>query len=84
MEKDELDKKIFKEFFAHFHIETIIYDVCDDSFKYDFTDENGKVNLWKVKYTTDKRGLIVDWDKAEIVYPTGFNNTGDGEAKLQE
>jgi hypothetical protein len=68
MEKeDELSVKIHEELFKQFHIKIRLYNLEDDSFRYELSDENGKINLWKVDYTTDKSGLHIDWGNALIV-----------------
>jgi hypothetical protein len=68
MEKeDELSVKIHEELFKQFHIKTRVYNLEDDSFRYELFDENGKINLWQVDYTNDESGLHIDWGNALIV-----------------
>jgi hypothetical protein len=68
MEKeDELSVKIHEELFKQFHIKIRLYNLEDDSFRYELSDENGKINLWKVDYTNDESGLHIDWGNALIV-----------------
>ena len=68
MEKeDELSVKIHDELYKQFHIKIRVYYLEDDSFRYELSDENGKINLWEVDYTNDKSGLHFDWDNALIV-----------------
>ena len=58
--EDELSVKIHEELFTRFHIKIRLYNLEDDSFRYELSDENGKINLLKVDYTTDKSGLHFD------------------------
>jgi len=68
MEKeDELSVKIHEELFKQFHIKIRVYNLEDDSFRYELFDENGKINLWQVDYTIDGSGLYVDWGNALVV-----------------
>ena len=68
MEKeDELSVKIHEELFEQFTIKNRVYNLEDDSFRYELSDENGKINLWKVDYTNDKSGLHIDWENALTV-----------------
>ena len=68
MEKeDELSVKIHSELFKQYHIKTRLYNLEDDSFKYELFDGNGKINLWQVDYTNDESGLHIDWGNALIV-----------------
>jgi hypothetical protein len=68
MEKeDELSVKIHEELFKQFHIKIRVYNLEYDSFRYELSAENGKINLWKVDYTNDKSGLHIDWGNTLIV-----------------
>jgi hypothetical protein len=68
MEKeDELSVKIHEELFKQFHIKNRVYNLEDDSFRYELSDENGKINLWQADYTNDESGLHIDWENALIV-----------------
>jgi hypothetical protein len=58
MEKeDELSVKIHSELFKQYHIKTRLYNLEDDSFRYESFDGNGKINLWQVDYTNDESCL---------------------------
>jgi hypothetical protein len=65
--EDELSEKIHEELYKQFHIKIRVYNLEDDSFRYELSDENGKINLWNVDYTNDKGGLHIDWENTLIV-----------------
>ena len=65
--EDELSEKIHEELYKQFHIKIRVYNLEDYSFRYELSDENGKINLWNVDYTNDKGGLHIDWENTLIV-----------------
>jgi len=65
--EDELSEKIHEELYKQFHIKIRVYNLEDDSFRYELSVENGKINLWNVDYTNDKGGLHIDWENTLIV-----------------
>ena len=65
--EDELSEKIHEELYKQFHIKIRVYNLEDDSFRYELSDENGKINLWQADYTNDESGLHIDLGNALIV-----------------
>jgi hypothetical protein len=83
MGKDELIEKIIEALQKQYNGSAQIDRFGDESFTYCLI-VGGKYHVYKTSFSFDENETIVNWEKAEIVYPCNFRSVYDNEVKLQE
>ena len=82
MGTNELYKKLVEALQKQFPVVSLrIYNLTEDSFEYQLSNERDSSDFWHVNFTNDQSGLVVDFKDAKIVRPPSFNN-GPGDATL--